>query len=953
MNFFLEDIAKHLYSTYGDQLKDYCIVFPNRRAGLFFNKYLSGLTDKPVWAPKEFTINDLMVALSNLEPADELLTLFELYEIYCRERHVSESFDEFYFWGEIMLSDFDDIDKYLVDAPKLFQNISDLKSIEDQFSYLSEDQIRIIKRFWQNFEPGRSGKHKELFLDTWKVLNNIYSQLKAKLKSEKIGYEGMIYRNVAENLDNGGILTIPFIKAFFIGFNALNECEKVLFKYLSSKGMAEFFWDYDDYYLKNTNHEAGRFIRMNIREFGSSESDTSHKNLTKQKKISIVSVPSTVGQAKVLPEVLADIDDASHETAIILTDEQLLIPVLNSIPETAGEFNITMGYPVNETPVYSLVEHIIDMQNNSRKYNDEHWRFYHRDVLVILRHPLIYQGFETEIDELTKEITGRNKIYIKDNELHKNMLLSSIFIKIDEAKQIPGYLLDILEKLARDNIGNDHNNKNLENEIIFQLYIRIKRLSEVIHDSNIQFNTRTLYRLLRKTLMHTRIPFSGEPLVGLQVMGVLETRGLDFKNLIMLSMNEDIFPGKPFSHSFIPHHLRYGFNLPTIEHQDAIYAYYFYRLIQRAENIILIYNSKTEGLSTGEKSRFIYQLAFDPVFTIDERVIAYSIQANPERPVIIHKDGAVLEILNDYLSGNMNKKYLSPSALNNYVDCSLRFYFRYISRLEEPEVVEEEIDQLLFGNMLHAAMNKLYQPFRSGKITAAMLKDMVNNKELIHSAIRHAFNQEYQSAGDTGKDVIEGGNIIIREILEQYLIQIMNADMAYTPFTVIDMEGIYRFDIPIQKGNTLKHVIIGGKIDRIDDVGREVRIIDYKTGRVDRKISDIDDLFDYDLTERNHAVFQTLLYSKLFYCSGNEQGKPVVPGLYPIRELVSDDFDYHILTGSQKKKEKITDYRNFDELFTRKLVGIIEEIYDTKKAFSPTRVIEKCKYCPYRGICHR
>lgn len=953
MNFFLEEIAKHLYSTYGDRLKDYCVVFPNRRAGLFFNKYLSGLADKPVWAPKEFTINDLMVALSDLEPADELLTLFELYEIYCREKHTRESFDEFYFWGEIMLSDFDDIDKYLVDAPKLFQNISDLKSIEDQFSYLSEDQIRVIKRFWQNFEPGRSGKHKELFLDTWKVLNNIYNKLREKLEIRKIGYEGMIYRNVAENLDNSGTLTIPFVKAFFIGFNALNECEKVLFRYLSSEGMAEFFWDYDDYYLKNKNHEAGRFIRMNIREFGYSESDSFHNNLTKQKKIRIVSVPSTVGQAKVLPGLLADINDVSHETAIVLTDEQLLVPVLHSIPETAGEFNITMGYPVNETPVYSLVEHIIDMQNNCRKYNDEYWRFYHRDALAILRHPLVYQGFETGIDELIKEITGRNKIYIKGNELHKNLLLSSIFTKIDDAKQIPGYLLDILEKLAGDNIGQDHNYKNLENEIIFQLYIRIKRLKEVIHDSNIQFNTRTLYRLLRKTLMNTRIPFSGEPLVGLQVMGVLETRGLDFKNLIMLSMNEDIFPGKPFSHSFIPHHLRFGFNLPTIEHQDAIYAYYFYRLIQRAENIILIYNSKTEGLSTGEKSRFIYQLLFDPVFTVDEKVIAYNIQANPERPVIVHKDGIVADMLNEYLSGNVKEKFLSPSALNVYIDCSLRFYYRYISRLEEPEEVTEEIDQLLFGNMLHASMNKLYQPFRSGQITAALLKELVNNKEVINNAIRHAFNQEFQPAGDAGKDGIEGRNIIIREILEQYLIQIMNADIAYTPFRIIDMEGIYAFDIPVNKASTLKHVMIGGKIDRIDDIGREIRIIDYKTGRVDRKISGLDDLFDYDLTERNHAVFQTLLYAKLFNCSGKQQDKPIVPGLYSIRELTNDNFDYHILTGSQKKKEKITDYRYIDELFTKKLVGIIEEIYNSEIEFSPTQIIEKCKYCPYRGICHR
>lgn len=929
------------------------MVFPNRRAGLFFNKYLSGLAEKPVWAPRDYTISDLMVELSSLEPADELFTLFELYEIYCQEKNVRESFDEFYFWGEIMLSDFDDIDKYLVNAPKLFQNISDLKSIEDQFSYLSEDQIRIIKRFWQNFEPGRSSKHKDQFLDTWKVLNNLYSKLRQKLQNKKIGYEGMIYRNVAENLGNSETLTVPFLKVFFIGFNALNECEKVLFRHLSSKGIADFFWDYDDYYLKNNRHEAGRFIRMNIKEFGSAINNFSHTSLTGQKEIRIISVPSTVGQAKVLPELLADMNDISHETAIVLADEKLLVPVLHSLPETTGEFNVTMGYPVNETPVYSLVELIIDLQNNCRKYSDQNWRFYYRDVLAILNHPLIYQGLEMEIDELIKEITGRNKIFITGKELHKNFLLGSIFTRIDEAKQIPDYLLGILEKLARDNIGQDHSYKTLESEIIFQLYIRIKRLKEVIDESNIHLNTLTLFRLLRKTLMHTRIPFSGEPLAGLQVMGVLETRGLDFKNLIILSMNEDIFPGSPVSHSFIPHHLRFGFNLPTIEHQDAIYAYYFYRLIQRAKKITLIYNSKTEGLSTGEKSRFIHQLLFDPVFSVDEKVIAYNIQANPEKPVLISKGGMVTDILNEYISGNVNKKFLSPSALNVYIDCSLRFYFRYIARLKEPEEVAEEIDQLLFGNMLHAAVNKLYKPFRSEQITDLLLRELANNKEAIHSAIHYAFNQEYQSVSDAGKAEIEGRNLIIHEILTQYLIQIMRADISYTPFSIIDMEGSYAFDIPIHRENALIHVKIGGKIDRIDNVGHEIRIIDYKTGKVDRKISDLDDLFDHDLKDRNHAVFQTLLYAKLFHCSGREQDKAIVPGLYSIRELSNDDFDYHILAGSQKNREKITDYKVLDEPFTKNLTGIIEEIYDNDTGFRPTQIIENCEYCPYLNICHR
>jgi len=953
LNFFLEKIAKHLYSTYGDELKDCCVVFPNRRAGLFFNKYLSGLTEKPIWSPRIFTITDLMVKLSSLEPADEFYILFELYDIYCQEKNVRESFDDFYFWGEIMLSDFDDIDKYLVDAPDLFRNISELKSIEDQFSYLTEEQIRVIKRFWQSFESERKSKHKGEFMETWRILFAIYSRLRQKLENHKTGYEGMIYRDVAEKLNHDILLSFPYRKVFFIGFNALNECERVFFKHLAAKGLAEFYWDYDDYYLKNKNHEAGRFIRNNIREFGSVDMDFIRNSLTEKKNIQVISVPSAVGQAKVLPELLKDFKDISHETAIVLADEELLVPVLHSLPESIGEFNITMGYPVNETPVYSLIEHIIDLQHNCRKYNSQQWGFYHRDVLAILRHPMIYQRSESVITELIKEITSRNKVYIADKEFHHNSLLSTIFNKINEAKQIPGYLLNILEILARENFGQDHNQAALENEILFQLYIRIKRLKEVIDKSTIDFNTITLYRLLRKSLMNTRIPFSGEPLVGLQVMGVLETRGLDFKNLIILSMNEDIFPGSPISHSFIPHHLRFGFNLSTLEHQDAIYAYYFYRLIQKAENIILLYNSKTEGLSTGEKSRFVQQLLFDPGFSLNERIMAYNIQANPEKPVIIDKDKRIELILNEYISGKTNKKFLSPSALNAYMDCSLRFYFRYIAQLEEPEEITEEIDQLIFGNMLHASINKLYKPFGSTSIHAESLNELLHNKQMIDNAIRYAFSQEYQFTENSDKMEIQGRNVITCEILEQYLIQIITTDMAYTPFRIIDMEGTYTYNTPVGNEANTMQIKIGGKIDRIDTTDHEIRIIDYKTGRVDRKISTLDDLFDRDQKERNHAVFQTLLYAKLFYHSGQEIKQAIVPGLYPIRELNNDDFDYHLMLGAQKKKEKIKDYKDIDEIFTEKLRDIIQEIFNPAIGFHPTHITENCEHCPYCGICHR
>jgi CRISPR/Cas system-associated exonuclease Cas4 (RecB family) len=950
---FLKDIANYLYSRHGGDLESCCMVFPNQRAGLFLKKYLSELIPGPAWSPKVMTITDLMAELSDLTVADDLYLLFELYDIYCKEKKSKESFDSFYFWGEIMLADFDDIDKYLVNASDLFRNIGALRSIENEFKYLTEEQIKTIQRFWQSFQTEKITGNENEFLHIWEILFNVYTRLKERLVEKRLGYEGLIYRNVAERIEQDQILTVSFSRIFFVGFSALNECEIRLFRYFKKHFNASFFWDYDDYYLKDIHHEAGRFMRRNLKEFGNSGEDISHNNLLNGKEIRIISVPSETGQARILPGLLKEFGEPSPETAIILADENMLIPVLHSLPETIEEFNITMGYPVHETPLYSLIGHIIRLQDNCREYEDGSWKFYNKDVLAILNHPSVNHGYEEEFRNIISEIKDQNLIFVSEKWLQEHSAITAFFIKIRDTNAILSYLLNILEEITRRSTGSESGMKELENEILFQMFIRIKRLEEILQETKIEFQATTLFRLIRKMLLNTRIPFSGEPLTGLQVMGVLETRVLDFRNLVLLSMNEGVFPRTPFRHSFIPHNLRFGFNLPVVEHQDAIYSYYFYRLIQRAEKIVLVYNSKSEGLSGGERSRFLHQLVYSKSFTLKEKVIAYNIQANTERPISIQKDQSVRDLLMEYAVDASDAKYLSPSALNMYMDCPLKFYFRFVANIEEPEELKEEVDPLLFGTLLHTAMNDLYKPFGTEVISRDLLKGLLHNRSRIHSSANHAFKEVFRLTGNVNDLIIEGRNVIMHEIIVQYMAAIVERDILYAPFSIVDMEKKVVMKLPVQNESGIFDIQIGGRIDRIDYMADEIRILDYKTGRVFQKVNSINEIFDRDKKDRNSAVFQVMLYSKLSHFLRQGLNIPLVPGLYPVMDINKDDFDYHIFMGPPNKKEIIPDYRPMDAEFTEKLTELVEEIYNTAIPFHPTEITERCEYCPYRNICHR
>ena len=955
MDTFLKHIATDLYSRYGDKISDLCIVFPNRRASLYFKKYLSELSDKPMWAPETTTINELMQEISGLTIADNIKLLFELYRIYKQIKKSEESFDDFYFWGEMMLNDFDDIDKYLVNPEDLFKNLKSLKSIQDQFNYLSDEQIEAIQQFWQSFDLEKQSTHQDDFISIWNVLLEIYKQLNSKLNELGIAYEGMIYRTVADKIKGNEKIDLPHTKYVFAGFNALNNCEKKLFDYLNNIKLADFYWDYDQTYINNHHHEAGLFLRENINQYKQPLSITSKdifKSLSEKKNIEIISVPSNVGQAKVITQKLKEsgeiISESPNKTAIVLADEELLVPILHSIPDTVDKVNITMGYPVNNTPVYSLLEHVIELQRNAKESKNG-TTFYHKNVVAILNHQYINAPFAKEANELLQFIKTNNKIVITRDELAQCDFFKVIFTKINTYLELSEYILNILHAVynSLQNLGQENtiHTTSLEKEYIYHIYLSINRVKDVLQEQKVEIKMETYIRLIRKIIRNLRIPFTGEPLSGLQIMGILETRLLDFENLYITSVNEGVFPKTDAALSFIPYNLRRGFGLPTIEHQDAIYAYYFYRLLQRAKNVTILFNSSAEGLQTGEMSRFLYQLKFESGFEIKEKSLKYDINIAQAQEITIDKSAEVIQKLGKFLS--TGEKYLSPSALSSYLRCSLQFYFKYVAELREQDELSEEVDAPLFGNILHQAMNYLYIDFVGKEINAEIIQSILKDKEKVSNAIDKAFKEEYFKA--ESKINYTGKNIIIRELIEKYIYQILKVDKKLAPFELVSLEDTWGMEVSLESKKTIK---LGGKIDRIDKHDNRIRIIDYKTGSDKLEFKNVEALFSDKKNDQNSAVFQTFLYSQ-FYKEKDAPLMPITPGIYSVRKIYANDFDFRITQSENRTKTLINDYNELSEEFIKNLNQLVSNIFNPEISFTQTEETKNCEYCAFSKICHR
>jgi CRISPR/Cas system-associated exonuclease Cas4 (RecB family) len=947
----LETLAKHLLDTASEDLGNTRIIVPNRRAGLFLQRHLAGHISGTSWAPQVFTISEFIDELSILEAADHLDLCFTLYDVYSSSVEHPESMDEFFLWGEMILRDFDELDKYLVDAELLFRNIIDLKELEQPLAGLEPDQLEFIRQFWAGFHGGERTIEKEQFLQGWVLLPVLYRKLRTKLEGRGEAYPGMQYREIAERTARGELDLSWKGRTIVAGFNALNRCEKVIFSALKEQGAA-FYWDHDKAYTGNTVKEAGRFLRENMKHYPPAADLEGYSGLADQKAFRIFELPSDVLQAKMVHRILEAKDPSAPEdctdTALVLCDEELLLPVMMSLPGKWNDINVTMGYPMKNTPVFGLIHILLRLQHNLRKDSGGKVRFYHKDVLGVLLHPYFRYMKEEDHKDLVQEILQKNMITV-DLELFQTPFEQAVFQPVSNAGELLDYLKTLFTLLL-ENMSEvkEHLQDDLDRSFIFHLLTQLNKLEHLL-DQRPGMSMGILERFLIKLLGTIRIPFEGEPLSGLQVMGILETRLLDFRRVILLSMNEEIMPASGSAQSNIPYSLRLAFRMPAKEDKDAIYAYYFYRLLQRAERIDLLYNGGTEGLRTGEMSRYLHQL----ILGRGLQVIRPGLEVRArETPLIRIPHGSDADlILERYMEGGDKEAYLSPSAVNTYIDCSLKFYLRYIAGIGEPDQISEEMDPAGFGTVVHDSLKDLYTEIADRnrqEISHRELSDLLKS-DSPERALKERFIKQHFKGRSRGE--LEGRNIIIFRVMLRYLKKIIESDLALSPFELVSAEEDYRRTLPLDVNHKRLHIRLGGKIDRIDRAGGVLRVIDYKTGQTSQRFTSLESLFQRDYSSRNGAAMQILFYAWLARASfPNDR---ILPGLYTMKGLFEEHFDPALSMTSLRKEGRIASFAELETAYMEQLEAVLVELFNPSVPFEQRTEDKKCAYCDFAELCQR
>jgi hypothetical protein len=960
MEAFLQQVARDMNERCNGHFERVAVVFPNRRARLFFSRYLSQIIDKPVWMPQFLSVSELMQDISGARQAESMEMLFTLYTVYKQLNSNAEGFDEFYFWGEMMLADFDEVDKYMVDASDLFRNLAEWKSFRDQFEHIDEAQIEAIRQFWKSFNPNRFSDHQKQFVEIWEILGETYRLLQAKMETEGKGYDGFVARKAAQMIKNGQDILNQYDKIALVGFHVLNVCEETLFDSLQKDGRGLFYWDYDRYYLDNPLHEAGTFMRKNIKRYPSIISDDNFKLIgQKNRSFHLWPVPSNTGQARLVPHILNDLKTScliNEKTALILSDEELLLPVLQSVPHWVETLNVTMGYPIKSTSAATFVLQLLDLQiafeRNAQRIN-------HRLLLPLLEHP--YLGmFEPVAKEKAQKIRLHNMLYPSVSDLGTDVLSQLIFQACDKSGGLLNYLAEILQYLAAKmlNTPDIAASQAFDIEFIHNILLSVNKLNDLSQTFTLHLKTVTLARMLRKMLAGLSVPFQGEPLLGLQVMGLLETRTLDFDNIVLMSVNEGVMPKNSVAPSFVPYNLRKGFGLTTIEHQDSIFAYYFYRILQRAENVHIMYDAHNSGPNTGEPSRFILQMLMESGWNVLQHNVSQQVDSIEIQPISFSNHEQTQKLLSKYVDSESSAS-LSPSALNNWLDCPLKFYLTQLAGIREADEMSTDIDSATFGNIFHKTFELLYTPFKGKTMTADDINRLAQDKVLINEMVDQAFLSEYfrfQPGKKNEKVQYHGRNLIVREVVLRCVAQMLGYDAQYAPFELVDLERKVIFNFPVEVNGQMKNIRIGGRIDRIDKKNNVLRVVDYKTSfkaDISHKINfeSVNQLFTKGNEERPSYVFQSFFYSAIL--SQTEHGE-VKPALIFLGQLFGDKAVPEITqVVSRTEKYAVNEISSYKADWNAGLQLMLAELFDNETIFRQTDNAKMCAYCNFKPMCHR
>ena len=957
---FLRLVAEDVCEQFQGDYSDLTVVFPNKRASLFLNQELKRLGgDKPFWTPQYVTISDIFEQLSRLTVADPVYLVCQLHQVYQQLMGTDESLDRFYSWGELLLSDFDDIDNNLAEAKTLFTNIEDLEDLTN-FDYMTDEQKEAVHQFFCHFDPERKTLLKEKFQSVWQHLYPIYQTFRETLLSERKAYRGMQKRQVIETITHHAEAAARLLTSthyIVVGFNVLSETEKQLFKFLKAERNTLFYWDYDKAYI---NHEAGAFIRSNLKLFPNRfEGRDCYDNFTTdtEKHITIISSPTEDAQSRYLSQWLQQKDiSIDNRTAIVLCNEKILNSVLHAIPSTLDgtqvQLNVTMGFPLTDTPLYGFLCTLLDLQTHGRTQTGK-WRY--AQTVAVLRHPYTAWLSAGEAATLLATLNRQSILFPVDELFRENAALDELFTPCNTPQDLTQYLIGIIHRLLKLQTDSP-----LFVESIYNAYTLVSRLG-ILQETlpSFRVNKDTYSRLLRQLLRSKTVPFHGEPAVGLQVMGLLETRNLDFDNLIMLSVNEGQMPRVSMNNTFIPYSLRTLHGMTTIEKQTSLYAYYFYRLLSRAKNITLMYNNYTEGINQGEMSRFLMQLQveaktlFPPTVQIQLKTLVSDVDVNPEQELDIQNSPAVLDKLLHRFSLEYEAEYsashhgakmtLSPSAINDYLDCRRRFFLKYVVGMKAEEELTDDVDDAMFGTLLHYCMEHIYQPCLQRQVQSSYLLNMAQDEQKLSQLVDEAFAvnmfKEPQAL------VLNGHQLLNKHVLITYIKMQLKFDAQMCPFTLLGVEAprYTEFTVPTEAGPI--PVRIGGVIDRYERTPEgSIRIVDYKTSSRPQTASNLESLFKSELKSRSHHLLQALYYCDVMT---ETETQPVFPQLMYVKQPPSKRAQ-----AVQLGKDLILDFR--DQLkadYHEQLLTVIQEIFSPQTSFSQTNCQENCKYCDFKNIC--
>ena len=897
MKDFLAYVAEDIIRKYGTNLSHIAVVFPNKRASLFLNEHLARLAGQPLWSPAYITISELFRQQSTLQVADPVKQVCDLHKSFCRQTGSTETLDKFYGWGQLLLSDFDDIDKNMADPDRVFANLRDIHELDD-ISYLTDEQREMIRRFFSNFSDEHNSELKERFLHLWSHFADIYHDFNERLAAQGLCYEGALYRQVAGSVSSHATATdptafFPYDHYLFVGFNLLQKVEQQLFSALQQQGKARFYWDFDHYYMQR--HEAGQYISRYLQHFPNeldTQSDEIYGNFKSPKHISYIAAPTENIQARYVSTWLKEQQryKDGRRTAVVLCNEALLPVVIHCLPAEVDKVNVTTGYPLSQTPVASFIQLWFELQQRGR---------IPRLLRTFQRHPYAK--------------------YVDDEQQPLRLLLRQIAQK-----------------------GSTDSSDPLFQESLFRAYTLVNRLDDLQQCGDLAVDSITLQRLVNQLMQQTAIPFHGEPAEGVQVMGVLETRNLDFDHVLLLSCNEGNLPRGVNDSSFIPHGIRHAYELTTVDNKVSIYAYYFHRLLQRAGDVTILYNNAPEDGQRGEMSRFMLQLMVESPHSITQHSLQSGQSISRWQPVPIEKTARVMKILNDQYAADQDKA-LSPSAINKYMRCPLQFYYRYVADIKEPDLPddEQELDNRIFGNIFHEAADLIYHQLPRD-IDRRLLEHLLKSKVEIERAVDEAFHRQMPYLPASGLHLIN------REVIIHYLRQLLEIDCRLAPFTILGLEcDVYRELPPLTSHpSPLK---IGGRIDRLDLMNDgTVRVVDYKTGsRRLKALPDVDAIFlPENVHEHADYYLQTFVYADIVR---RTEHRPVSPALLFIQHAGADDYDPVLKFG----KESIRDIADYSARFNELLEQRVSDIFSPEVPFTPTADLRICRTCPYALFCRR